>query len=120
MGASVLKSYEHPITILLKCYVNATEAANESTPRGRRKAAEALAEVMTEGAFINGALIGISENRHIGVDVRVRRVFESFHGTRENTSGKFRGYPQSCYPESRSRLSQRVLNQGRVNLNIQT
>ena len=27
--------------------------------------AEALAEVMTEGAFINGALIGISENRHM-------------------------------------------------------
>ena len=26
--------------------------------------AEALAEVMTEGAFINGAIIGISENRH--------------------------------------------------------
>ena len=29
--------------------------------------AEALAEVMTEGAFINGALIGISENRHMGM-----------------------------------------------------
>ena len=28
--------------------------------------AEALAEVMTEGAFINGELIGISENRHLG------------------------------------------------------
>jgi hypothetical protein len=27
--------------------------------------AEALAEVMTEGAFINGALIGISENRQL-------------------------------------------------------
>ena len=27
--------------------------------------AEALAEVMTEGAFINGALMGISENRHM-------------------------------------------------------
>ena len=27
--------------------------------------AEALAEVMTEGAFIDGALIGISENRHV-------------------------------------------------------
>ena len=27
--------------------------------------AEALAEVMTEGAFIEGALIGISENRHM-------------------------------------------------------
>ena len=29
--------------------------------------AEALAEAMTEGAFINGALIGISENRHVVV-----------------------------------------------------
>ena len=27
--------------------------------------AEALAEAMTEGAFINGALIGISENRQV-------------------------------------------------------
>ena len=27
--------------------------------------AEALAEAMTEGAFINGALIGISENSHM-------------------------------------------------------
>ena len=31
--------------------------------------AEALAEVMTEGAFINGALIGISENRRMGEEV---------------------------------------------------
>ena len=32
---------------------------------GGRKVAEALAEVMTEGAFIDGALLGISGNRHI-------------------------------------------------------
>ena len=49
----------------LNSYSNASEALNESTPRGGRKVAEALAEVMTEGAFINGALIGISENRHV-------------------------------------------------------
>ena len=28
-----------------------------------------MAEVMTEGAFINGALKGISENRHMAVIV---------------------------------------------------
>ena len=53
--------------------------------------AEALAEVMTEGAFINGALIGISESRHMSKVLRRAALWTLIKPLLEVAVGLFSG-----------------------------
>ena len=62
--------------------------------------AEALAEVMTEGAFINGALIGISENRHVNYSVwGMSKIMASYYNKfRTSRFASISGFPIKTSP----------------------